>query len=159
MAAGLPGGSPLSIATVSVRDMARSLDFYVGRIGMTVVADETWSGPAFERHWHLAGGAKARAVLLAAASHDVGRVLLLEFAIGERRLIREDRVRRGYGLWNLNFYTHDIVGASKELAALGYTFWSEPTQHNFSPEVGSPVEVIFDRQNDEVTLPRFKPAA
>jgi hypothetical protein len=25
--------------------------------------------------------------------------------------------------------------------------------------VGMPVEVIFDRQNDEVTLPRFKPAA
>ncbi|MBM3505199.1 MAG: VOC family protein [Alphaproteobacteria bacterium] len=151
MAHGLPGGSPLSVATISVSDMNRSLDFYCRRIGMTVRSDATWSGPAFARHWHLAGNASARAVFLAAATHAVGRVLLLQFDATGRAPIRQDAVRRGYGLWNLNFYTHDIVGASKELAGLGYRFWSEPTAHNFSPEVGSPVEVMFDGP-DEVPI-------
>ncbi|MSO65659.1 MAG: hypothetical protein EXQ85_07685 [Alphaproteobacteria bacterium] len=148
MTVGLPGGSPITVATVGVRDMAVALAFYRNHIGMDVKADVAWSGAAFERHWHLAKGSRARAVFLSAAAHTVGRILLLEFDAAQRVLVRGNRERRGYGLWNLNFYTHDIVAASRELAAMGFTFWSEPTKHNFSPEVGSPVEVIFDGPDD-----------
>ena len=144
MQAGLPGGSPLSFAVVGVEDMARSLAFYRDAIGMAPVADTVWRGPAFERLWHLPAMARARAVLLQAAAHDVGRVLLLEFDATHRQHVRANREKRAYSLFNLNFYTRDIFGAARELAGRGFAFWSEPTEHHFSPEVGSPVEVIFE---------------
>ena len=136
-------GSPLDTAGISVADLDASLAFYGGVIGMTASEPCSWSGEAFEALWHLPAGSAARAALCHAGGDAVGRVLLVEFDAGKRELVRANAVRRAYGLFNLNFYTPDIHAAHAELSGR-YEFWSEPVEHAFTPEVGTPVEVIFE---------------
>ncbi|MSO98738.1 MAG: hypothetical protein EXR11_11050 [Rhodospirillaceae bacterium] len=139
-----PEGSPLSVAVVGVEAMDKSLAFYSDIIGLTASAPQVWEGETFEKLWHLPPGSKANAVFCELPGVAVGRVLLLEFNAAKRKHIRPADVARAYGLINLNFYTDDIVGDSKTLAAKGYHFWSEPTHYNLSGKAGTPTEVVFD---------------
>lgn len=137
-------GSPLDTVVIGVADLEASLAFYRDVIGMTASAPVDWSGDAFAAIWHLPEGAGARAAFCHAGPDPVGRVLLVEFAAPGRLLVRENAERRSFGLFNLNFYTPDIHAAHAELSARGYEFWSAPVEHAFTPEVGTPVEVIFE---------------
>lgn len=145
-----PQGSPLAVAVVGSRDLAASMRFYVDVIGLDAGPETAWSGPAFERLWGLAAGARARCRLLSAGASPVGRILLVEFdlaslpagAAREAIALRQDS--QGFGLANLNFYDADIRATTARLRAAGYTFWSEPTQHSLTAGVGNPIEVVFD---------------
>ena len=56
--------SPLSISTLGVESLDRSLAFYRDVIGLTASQPVTWSGPEFEQHWQLPAGASAPAALM-----------------------------------------------------------------------------------------------
>jgi len=139
-----PNGSPLSVAVIGVDNLERSLAFYRDVIGLDADLETTWRGPAFERLWHRPKGASARAVFCHAGSSPVGRVLLLDFSADEKKRVRANKEPWHYGLSNLNFYTADIRAASREIASLGYEFWSEPIAHKMAPDVGVPIEVVFE---------------
>ncbi len=137
-------GSPLNSAVIGVADIDTSLAFYRDVIGMTASEVVDWSGDGFAALWHLPAGAGARTAFCHAGDDPVGRVLLVEFDAPDRSLVRENAERRSYGLFNLNFYTPDIHASHADLSARGYDFWSAPVEHAFTPEVGTPVEVIFE---------------
>ncbi len=139
-----PNGSPLSVAVIGVADMQASLHFYRDLIGLTAQNQVNWSGPEFERLWHLPEGAAADAVFCELPGYPVGRVLLLDFHAEDREEIRSDDTPRAYGLVNLNFYTDDIAADTEMLKGHGYRFWSEPTSYEMSERAGAPIEVIFD---------------
>ncbi|MEQ8248903.1 MAG: VOC family protein [Alphaproteobacteria bacterium] len=139
-----PNGSPLSVAVLGTGDIDASLRLYRDMIGLDVVDWRTWSGPDLERHWQLPSGAQAEAVFLQAGASEVGRILLLDCAAPERKVVRAGKENWHYGLSNLNFYTADIHGAAKTFAAAGFEFWSEPKAHPMTPEVGTPIEVVFE---------------
>ncbi|HJN04157.1 MAG TPA: VOC family protein [Alphaproteobacteria bacterium] len=137
-------GCPLSVAVLGVADMETSLHFYRDLTGLTASDPVTWSGPDFERLWHLPAGAGAEAVFLHADPDPVGRILLLAFDAPERKIVRADKPPRAYGLINLNFYTSDIFAETEKFRALGYEFWSDPVAHEFTDNVGTPIEVVFE---------------
>lgn len=143
-----PDGSPLRAAVIGCRDIGKSRAFYRDRIGLAVVADETWSGPDFCRFWKLSPGTSARAILLGQGDEAVGQVLLLEFNLPDGSPpaveVRDRSVVRAYGAFNLNFYTADIEVAFDGLKKDGFVVWSEPVQHFFGPDVGDPIEGIFE---------------
>lgn len=139
-----PDGSPLSVAVIGVADMNASLHFYRDLIGLTAHESVTWSGPGFEKLWHLPEGSTAAAVFCELPGYPVGRVLLLDFDASEREEIRSDETARAFGLVNLNFYTDDIAADTQVLKSHGYKFWSEPTGYEMSDKAGAPIEVIFD---------------
>jgi catechol 2,3-dioxygenase-like lactoylglutathione lyase family enzyme len=139
-----PNGSPLSVAVLGTGDIEASLELYRDMIGLDVVEDRIWSGTDFESHWSLPRGTTARAVFLQAGASDVGRVLLLDCQASERKVVRAGKEPWHFGLSNLNFYTTDIHAASRDFAAAGYQFWSEPKAHVMTPEVGTPIEVVFE---------------
>ena len=143
-----PNGSPLRAAVIGCRDMEKSREFYRDRIGLSVLADEVWSGPEFCRFWNLSGGATARASLLGQGDEPVGQVLLLEFHLPDGSSpaveVRDRSVVRAYGAFNLNFYTADIHGVFKGLKKDGFMLWSDPVQHFFGADVGDPIEGIFE---------------
>jgi catechol 2,3-dioxygenase-like lactoylglutathione lyase family enzyme len=139
-----PNGSPLSVAVLGTSDMEASLRLYRDMIGLDVVERRTWSGPELEQHWCLPSGSTVDAAFLQAGSSDVGRVMLLDCQGVERKLVRANKEPWHYGLSNLNFYTADIHAAAKEFAAAGFEFWSEPKAHPMTPEVGTPIEVVFE---------------
>lgn len=143
-----PDGSPMRAAVIGCRDIEKSLAFYRDRIGLSVLADELLSGPAFRSFWKLNGGASARAVLLGQGDEGVGQVLLLDFQLPEgsaRPLeIRDRSIVRAYGCFNLNFYTADIHRDFEGLKKDGYVLWSDPVQHFFGDDVGDPIEGIFE---------------
>ncbi|MDA0369569.1 MAG: VOC family protein [Proteobacteria bacterium] len=139
-----PEGSAMSFAVIGVADMERSLHFYRDLTGMTASAPATWSGPDFETFWHLPKGSRAQAVFLHAGPDPVGRVLLLQFDAATRRVVRAAKPARAYGLINLNFYTDDIFGETAKFRKLGYEFWSDPVAHDFTADVGTPIEVVFE---------------
>jgi catechol 2,3-dioxygenase-like lactoylglutathione lyase family enzyme len=139
-----PEGSPLSVAVIGTANMDASLAFYRDLIGLTASSPAVWEGEAFEKLWKLPPGSKATAVFCELPGLPVGRVLLLDFNAAQRKPIRPADAVRAFGLFNLNFYTDDIAGDSKKLAAKGYTFWSEPTHYNLSSKAGAPTEVVFD---------------
>jgi catechol 2,3-dioxygenase-like lactoylglutathione lyase family enzyme len=139
-----PGGSPMSVAVIGVAEMERSLHFYRDLTGLTVGPPVTWVGPDFEAFWHLPAGSKGEAVFLHHGPDPVGRILLVQFDAKDRKVVRAKKPARAYGLINLNFYTADIFGETKKLKKAGYEFWSEPVAHDFTPEVGTPIEVVFE---------------
>jgi catechol 2,3-dioxygenase-like lactoylglutathione lyase family enzyme len=140
-----PNGIPVSICVIGSANLERSLEFYRDLHGMEAGKPVRWSGGAFEAHWHLPKGSSATAVLLHAGPDPVGRVLLLEFDAKDRKEIRgQARFGRSYGLFNINFYTADIWADYRRFKAKGYEFWSEPVQHAFTGNVGSPIEVVFE---------------
>lgn len=135
---------PVSVVILGVDKLESSLHFYGDLIGLSASDAVVWSGGAFEKLWHLPQGATAKAVLLHAGPDPVGRILLLEFDSAQRKLLRADRPPRAYGLFNLNFYTSDILSDAKKFRHLGYEFWSDPVAHRFTPEIGEPIEVVFE---------------
>ncbi len=139
-----PGGSPMSVAVIGVAEMERSLHFYRDLTGLTVGPPVTWVGPDFEAFWHLPAGSKGEAVFLHHGPDPVGRILLVQFDAKDRKVVRAKKPARAYGLINLNFYTADIFGETEKLQKAGYEFWSEPVAHDFTPEVGTPIEVVFE---------------
>jgi len=139
-----PNGSPLSVAVLGTDDLDAALHLYRDLIGLDVVDRRTWKGADFEAHWQLPSGASAEAAFLQAGDSEVGRVLLLDCDAGEKKLVRANKEPWHYGLSNLNFYTADIHAAAQTFAAEGYVFWSEPKAHKMTPEVGTPIEVVFE---------------
>ena len=139
-----PDGSPLGVAVLGTLDLDRASAFYRDIIGLEPGPPIDWSGEEFERYWHLPAGASAKGVLLHAGPDPVGRVLLLDFDAPDRRQVRDTDAARAYGLFNLNFYTEDIVGDSERLGEMGYDFWSQPTAHDLSAATGTPIEVVFE---------------
>lgn len=139
-----PNGSPLSVAVIGVRDMETSLAFYRDMIGLAIIADERWSGLAFDSLWHLPEGSNARAVFLADRDIPIGRILLLEFDAENRLEIRPDGTPRGVGLVNLNFYTPKIAEDADVFAHAGFELWSDPTSYDISAQAGNPTELIFE---------------
>jgi catechol 2,3-dioxygenase-like lactoylglutathione lyase family enzyme len=138
-----PAGSPVAAIVLSVESLDRERRFYQEVIGLEPSETITLDGAAFRRHWGVAKGVTARAVLLSGRS-AVGRVLLLEFAGAGRLRVRRPEERRYYGNFSHVFYTADIAGATRTIAARGYPAWTEPTRHEFGTSVGNVTEVVHD---------------
>ncbi|MBM3503564.1 MAG: VOC family protein [Alphaproteobacteria bacterium] len=137
-------GSPVYAATIGVDDLDRSVDFYQRFIGLDVVAREPLSGPAFEAHWQLPRGTTGEMAVLADRC-AVGRVALIRWSAADRVPVRDvAQGQRSFGLMNLNFYTQDIEGHTRQLAAAGYRPWSPPVVHDMGEHIGEPIEVMID---------------
>ena len=143
-----PDGSPMRAAVIGCRNIDKSLAFYRDRIGLSVLADELLSGPAFRDFWNLNGGVSARAILLGQGDEGVGQVLLLDFQLpggsAPQVEVRDRSIVRAYGCFNLNFYTADIRRDFEGLKKDGFVLWSDPVQHFFGEDVGDPIEGIFE---------------
>ncbi len=144
MASPSSGGCPLSIAVIGVENMAESLGFYRGIVGMDVVGEATLKGLRFAGHWRTPPEVRAQAVLLEASGFDVGRIMLLDFVDPRRERIRARRERNMVGLMNLNFYVADIRSAYEDLSAKGYEFWWPPRQHTLSEGVGAETGALLE---------------
>lgn len=138
------GGCPLSIAVIGVENMAESLGFYRGIVGMDVVGEQTLRGLRFAGHWRTAPEVRATGVLLQARDFDVGRIMLLDFVDPRRERVRARRERHMVGLMNLNFYVADIDTAYRDLSAKGYEFWWPPKQHRLSAGVGQETGALLE---------------
>ena len=138
------GGSPLSIAVIGVDNMAESLGFYRGIVGMDVIGEETLRGLRFAGHWRMPPETRANAVLLQAGDSHVGRIMLMDFVDPRRERIRARRERRMIGLMNLNFYVADIQSAYHDLSAKGYEFWGPPKQRTLSAGVGQETGALLE---------------
>lgn len=137
-------GVPLSVAVIGVESLETSLAFYRDCLGLDVTESRNWSGSTFETYWGLPAGATARTAFLAAGPDPVGRILLIEFTAGERHHVHSPEQRRAAGLFNLNFYTQNIVADHRDFGRRGFQFWSEPAHNDFGPSVGESLEVVFE---------------
>jgi len=144
MAAPGAGGSPLSIAVIGVDNMAESLGFYQGIVGMDVIGEETLRGLRFAGHWRMPPETRVQAVLLQAGDMPVGSIMLMGFVDPRRERIRARRERQMIGLMNLNFYVADIHAAYRDLSAKGYEFWWPPKQHTLSAGVGQETGALLE---------------
>ena len=137
-------GAPVSVVVIGVENLDASLKFYAGTLGLAVAESRTWQGPAFERYWQLPSGSGARCAFLEHGADPVGRILLMEFAARQRKLVRPPEIRRATGLFNLNIYASDIKKDCERLKSQGFRFWSEPAHNKFGPAVGETMEASFD---------------
>ena len=129
---------------IGVDNMAESLGFYQGIVGMDVIGEGTLRGLRFAGHWRMPPETRVQSVLLQAKGHPVGRIMLLAFVDPRRERIRARRERRMIGLMNLNFYVADIQAAYRDLAAKGYEFWWPPKQHKLSAGVGQETGALLE---------------
>lgn len=150
-------GTALGVAMIGVEDLGHSLDFYHGHIGLDIIEQAVWRGQDFEAHWGLPTGSEAKSALLGFGDSKVGRVLLLEFDASDRHVVRENKERTFYGLFNLNFYCNDIVAATAEVKALGMEVWSDPVTYDMSEAAGQPTEVLYEAP-DGVIVNLVQPA-
>ena len=135
---------PVSVCTISVDDMDKSLSFYEGTLGLEITDRKIWEGAEFEAYWQLPAGSSAEAVFLKSGPDPVGQILLLKFNATDRKQIREAGIKRAVGLFNLNIYTKDVKRDHANLLEQGYEFWSEPNHINFGPAVGEAMEFAFE---------------
>jgi catechol 2,3-dioxygenase-like lactoylglutathione lyase family enzyme len=138
------GGAPgLGWAIVGTASLEAFVEFYSGQLGMDASRPAELGGEAFERHWGLPPGSRARSVLMSVGSSAVGRVLGIEFAARGRRWVADESRGPFIGYWNLNFYVDGIVEACERLAAQDFPFWSRPISHQVGQGAGAPTEAIF----------------
>ncbi len=140
----VPDSTPVSVVIIGVEDLDVSLQFYSETLGLDIYEKLTWQGPEFERHWSLPAGSTARCAFLGHGADPVGRIQLMEFDAVDRKLARQQDIRRATGLLNLNIYTSDIFRDYEMLRAQGFHFWSDPAHSDFGPAVGEIKEVAFD---------------
>jgi catechol 2,3-dioxygenase-like lactoylglutathione lyase family enzyme len=132
------------VVVIGVDDLEASLRFYAGTVGLDVTDTRSWKGPAFERYWRLPAGSSARCAFLGHGADPVGRIQLMQFDAGQRKLVRQPTVRRATGLFNLNLYSSDMARDYQQLKSQGFNFWSQPARNNFGPVVGETLEAAFD---------------
>ena len=137
-------GACLDTAVLSVSSLEKALAFYHGELGLTILQQGQQENGPYNEFWGLPPATVTRFAFLGLGADPVGRVLLLEFELADRKTIRPPGVRCAYGLFNLNFYTQDIRGDHKRFEEAGFSFWSSPVQHDFGEQVGQPIEVVFD---------------
>ena len=144
-----PAGSPLAAAVLATGNLDAALHFYRDLLGFDAGPVILWRDPILAVLTGAPPDAAARTCLLTSSTDPVGRILLLEFVdhdgqplVGERIHAHADS--RAIGLANLNFYTGDIAAVTAEFRALGFEFWTDPTTHNMTSNVGEPIEVLFD---------------
>jgi len=135
---------PVSVCTISVDDLDKSLLFYEGTLGLEIAERKMWEGSEFEAYWQLPEGSSAEAVLLRSGPDPVGQIQLLKFNSSDRKQIRQPGIKRAVGLFNLNIYTKDVKRDHANLLEQGYEFWSEPNHINFGPAVGEAMEFAFE---------------
>lgn len=135
-------GSPLSFALISVHSLEASLAFYRDRIGLHASAIATV--PAVHAGFLDSASAPARVAMCGEPGHDVGRVLLVEYAGSRDAFVREPGDRTTRGLWNLNFYVDDIRATARELQAAGFALWSDPVTYRVGEAAGTATEVVFE---------------
>lgn len=144
MAAPDGGGSPLSMAVIGVENMAESLGFYRGIVGMDVVGSDTLRGLRFAGHWRTPPETRATAVLLQARDIAVGRILLVDFFDPRRERIRARRERRMVGLKALDFCVRDIAAVYRDLSAKGYEFWWPPRRQDSDDGMGRRTAALLE---------------
>lgn len=142
--AGRAASRALAAAIIGVERLETSAAFYRDVVGLEPGPIVSLEGAAFEAHWRLPRGARARAQCFSQRDVAVGRVALIEFEAPARRRVRRDGEYTIRGLWNLNFYVDDIRATCRELAGRGYRLWSEPVGYEVSARSGAPVEALFD---------------
>ncbi len=133
----------LGVAIVGTASLDAFVAFYDGELGLDASPVLELGGAAFERHWGLPPGSRARSVLMSVGGSAVGRVLGIEFAARARRWVADESRGPFIGYWNLNFYVDGIVAACERLAARGWRFWSRPISHQVGQGSGAPTEAIF----------------
>lgn len=139
-----PEGSPLAQAILSVSSMPAALAFYRDALGLTEIESKDSLDADFCEHWRAAASTGGSWSVLQGGPDAVGQIVLVDFGGQDRVVIREAGGSRGLGLFNLNFYTSDIQASTRDFKARGFEFWSDPVQHQFGPDVGSPIEVVFE---------------
>jgi catechol 2,3-dioxygenase-like lactoylglutathione lyase family enzyme len=133
----------LHAAVVCVARLERSFDFYHELLGLDVLAEGRWAGPAFARHFGVDVDS-ARYVLVGDRRAHVGSVLLVEFPGSSPEPVRGNRDGRFYGHVNLNAYAVDIRDATRMLDLQGFRAWAPPAVHRMAPEVGAPTVAMID---------------
>jgi catechol 2,3-dioxygenase-like lactoylglutathione lyase family enzyme len=136
--------APVSVVTIGAQNLDASLAFYAHTLGLEIKERLIWQGPEFEQYWNLPAGSAANCAFLQHGPDPVGRILLMEFDAGDRKLARPSEIHRATGLLNLNIYTRDVAADHASLAEQGFTFWSVPTESDFGPGVGAIIEYPFD---------------
>jgi len=136
--------APVSAVILGVENLAASLAFYNGTLGLDIMEEATCSGPIFEAYWHLPAGTAARCAFLGHGADAVGRIQLMEFDSVERSRIKPADLKRAIGLFNLNIYTSDLNRDLAQLSEQGFSFWGELAHQKFGPAVGETYELGFD---------------
>ena len=134
----------LNFAMVSVENLAQSIKFYSGIIGLK-------ASPVFEYNaeenniWNVPEGTQVRQSICRREKSEIGQLLLIEFPDLKGEYIRSN-LNAGMirGFWNINFYVKDIVKSVEALESKGYFSWSKPAEHQIGDNVGTPIEVIVD---------------
>ena len=83
-----PKGSQLNTAIIGVEDLDKSIGFYRDLIGLSASDPFDWRGKDFEDIWHLPSGSYAIGSFCELKGCNAGRVLLLDFKAGNKKLIR-----------------------------------------------------------------------
>ncbi len=138
------GSHKLHAIVLSVSNLDESLNFFCSVIGYRSVAKDHWSGKSFEDLWRLPRGQSANVALLEVNGLPHGRLLLIEFASKERRVIRERNMASFIGHNNINLYVDNIHEAVKKLKQKGFHFWGDPVAQKMGGGIGDPIEVVFD---------------
>ncbi len=104
---------------ISVSDMDRSLAFFRDWIGLSVVAEDELNPGELVGLWELTLGTSARAIWLKNELSDT-LIELVQFMPTSDRVIRDGRVNRDYGIYDLAFFVKDIDYLYRDLTAQGF---------------------------------------
>jgi len=133
----------ISAVVLGAADLDKTVAFYRDIVGLDVAEEGRWDAAAFRAVWPYAEAGDVPAVVLEQPGVPVGRVIVLGFG-SAAQTIRQPEERRGYGHLNLNLYAEHIFASTDAFKVAGYMPWSEPTGHDLSEGVGSPIEVMCD---------------
>lgn len=123
--------------TIGTNDLARNVELFSAVVGLEVVAEQTFSGTAWENLWQLPTGTTGRGLLLQKPGIVGGGIRLVEFDPPSPVVVRE-----GAAAWDtgaikiLDLIVNDHARATKLFDAYGFR-WRSPAPNRYPLPDGS----------------------
>lgn len=136
--------SEIQVATIGVRDLDRSVDFYARTFGYLASDTIELGGAELEQVWQMPAGMRARCTVMGPAGSTTGLLRLVAFDQPGEQIWGDYSRRQDYGHYALNIRASDIEAALDRIRSGGGRHRSGPNRWSPSPDITAWDSLSYD---------------
>lgn len=148
----------IRVATLGVRDLRRSRDFYAAAFGYVEHAAGTVGGPAFGQLWSMPEGMTGEVLVMGPEGATSGLVRLVQFDRPGELYWGDYSAKQDYGHYALNIRVPEIRAAMTAIRSNGGRAKSEPTHWTVTPQLSAWDSLSFDPDGIILDVFQLEPA-
>lgn len=126
---------------VNVPNLNKALEFFVGMVGMKVVAKDSLDKTLMQQLWQLPVGISGRSVCVRNSKQPTA-IEIVELNPAPKEAIRDTANVYDYGFFDIAYAVSDAEKAEHAIIEQGYTFYGGPLRYHIDKPSEEGVDVI-----------------